>query len=148
MASTQNWKGVPMPEEVREAVDTGRLDDPYPSGWVRGVDDALASRRDLPSDTGALKITGWTKDVVRAFAHVVEDDPDTAVRLVADMSAKDRAVLSFWLRELEEIVDSAETARRSDTNTRVRATVRSRTDGQDTAVRGETLEGYEVPGER
>ncbi len=89
----------------------------------------------------SLHITGWAKDAVRAFAHVVEDDPDTAVRIVADLPPKDRAVLSFWLHELSEIVDSAEIARTADTNERTRTAVRSRT-GRD------TLEGYEVPGER
>lgn len=119
--ATQNWKGVPMPDEVREAVDTGRLNESsYPSGWVRGVDDALASRRDIPSDTGALKITGWTREAVRAFAHVSEDDPDTARRIVRDMSGADRAVLSFWAAEVSRLVEEEDSFRRQADRTRAR----------------------------
>lgn len=62
---------------------------------------------------------------VQAFMAVIQDDPDTAVRLVADMSGRDRAVLSFWLHELSEIVDAAETARRVDDNERTRGVVRA-----------------------
>lgn len=81
-----------------------------------------------------LHITGWTKEAVRAFAHVVEDDPDTAVRIVRDMSPKDRAVLSFWLNELSGIVDAAEVARMADQDIRTRAFVRGEDSPADRTV--------------
>jgi hypothetical protein len=108
------YRGVPFPTgyetsppEIQEA-------------WRNGVDDALSSRRDISGDTGALKITGWTREAVRAFAHVSEDDPDTARRIIRGLSGADRAVLAFWLNELSGIVDDEELTRRAEARRRGR----------------------------
>lgn len=90
------------------------------AAWRDGVDAALASRQDIPSDTGALKITGWTREAVRAFAHVSEDDPDTARRIVRGMSGADRAVLSFWAAEVSRLVEEEDSFRRQADRTRAR----------------------------
>lgn len=113
-----SYRGVDVPKGIEiEGSD-------YWNGWRDGVRDAQDAGLRTTSDPSTLKITGWTKAAVRAFAHVVEDDPDTAVRIIGDMSPKDRAVLSFWLNELSGIVDAAETARTVDRDTRTRALVR------------------------
>lgn len=119
---TENWKGVPMPENVRRGVATGFADDPYVVGWKEGVDAALASRADSTSGP-VLKITGWALASVRAFGHLAQDDPDTARRMIRDMSPRDRAVLAWLSGELSRLVSEEEDFRTTADRRRVREAV-------------------------
>lgn len=69
-----------------------------------------------------LKLTGWAETAVRAFGHLVQDDPDMARDIVRAMSARDRAVLSFSLEELSRIVSEEETFRTTADRRRARDT--------------------------
>lgn len=107
------YKGVPVPPNV---VDHAEQNDEYSIGWKDGVDAAL----NTITDPGVLKITGWAKDAVRAFAHVAGDDTDAARRTVRDMSGRDRAVLAFTISELSRLIDEEESFRRQADRTAAR----------------------------
>lgn len=69
-----------------------------------------------------LKLTGWAETAVRAFGHLVQDDPDKARGIVRAMSPKDRVVLSFTLDEMSRIVSEEETFRITADRRRARDT--------------------------
>jgi hypothetical protein len=77
-----------------------------------GTDERV--RLDAPEDMTA----------VRVLVHVLQDEPDKARAVVRVMSPRDRALLSFVLSEVTDMLDAAETARRVDADTRTRALVR------------------------
>lgn len=104
------YKGVRAPEGY------DRHSTNYRQGWRDGVDSAKAA--DTPA--GTLKLTGWSKDIVRAFAHITQDDPDTARGIVRALSPRDRATLLFTLREMTEMAEDEDMLRRTEDRRRVR----------------------------
>lgn len=103
------YRGVPMPTRIGQA---GHAQ--YSEGWEDGVDAVLTRYGDMQptedtaQDPDAVRSPA---DEVNAFALVTEDRTDEARDIVSRMSGRDRAVLSFWLRELEDIVLHLETRR-------------------------------------
>jgi hypothetical protein len=67
-----------------------------------------------------LRITGWAKESVQAFANVAEDNLDDARDIVRRMSPRDRATLLFTLRELTEMAEDEDMLRRNEDRRRVR----------------------------
>lgn len=110
------YRGVPVPENIRRAVGTGFQDDPYVAGWKDGADAVLTrlsedrTEQAAAPDTGAVVLS--PADEVNAFALVTEDRTAEARDIVSRMSGRDRAVLSFWLTELSDIVSDLEGTRR------------------------------------
>lgn len=109
-----SYRGVPFPSGLDTTAPAVH------AAWIAGVNDALDSRADVPTDSGALKITGWTRDVVRAFAHLTQDDPDTARRIVRDLSGANRAVLHYWAAEVSRIAEEEDRFRCQADRTRAR----------------------------
>lgn len=64
---------------------------------------------------------------VDAFAEIVRDNPDGARALVRKLSQRDKAVLTFYLRELERITEEEESFVRADDRRTARDTYGSRT---------------------
>lgn len=114
------YRGVPLPDSLVQAYATNFPEDSYPAGWRDGVDAVLTRYGDMQptedtaQDTSAVvqdRTALSPADEVNAFALVTEDRTDEARDIVSRMSGRDRAVLSFWLRELEDIVLHLETRR-------------------------------------
>ncbi len=59
-------------------------------------------------------------DLLRAFAAVLMDEPDTARETIRDMSPKDRALLSFTLGEVSRLVSEEEQFRVTEDRRRAR----------------------------
>jgi hypothetical protein len=117
------YRGLAVPVTVAGAEDL----DPYAMGWKDGVDAHyrrtldLARERQLSGrDLSVLKLSGWSRDAVRAFGYLTQEDADTARQIVRRMSGPDRAVLSFYLQELSDIVSHEEMLRQSSARTRAR----------------------------
>lgn len=111
------YRGVPVPENIRRAVGTGFQDDPYVAGWKDGADAVLSRPGQDMTETDMETASGDTAvlspaDEVNAFALVTEDRTAEARDIVSRMSGRDRAVLSFWLTELSDIVSDLEGTRR------------------------------------
>lgn len=78
--------------------------------WVREE----LHRRQAGQDTGQLLLSNtedWRSVTpvpaeLAAFMAVVQDRPEDAKDIVSRMSRRDRALLSFYLRELESAVDT------------------------------------------
>jgi hypothetical protein len=79
------------------------------SGWREGVNAALGLS--LDTGTAVVPATG-DSTFVRAFAEILRDNQRAACVLVQDMSPRDRALLSWALKELSYVVDDAEDVRR------------------------------------
>jgi|SRR5689334_11076871 len=97
-----HYGGVPLPS----LWDTRGV--AFQAAWQDGVDAAQSHRG---QDTAAAPDLS-PADEVNAFALVTEDRTDEARSIVSRMSGRDRAVLSFWLEELRDIISDAETGRR------------------------------------
>lgn len=78
--------------------------------WVREE----LHRRQAGQDTGPMLLSNtedWRSVTpvpaeLAAFMAVVQDRPEDAKDIVSRMSRRDRALLSFYLRELESAVDT------------------------------------------
>jgi hypothetical protein len=66
-----------------------------------------------PDAVGTVRVRRENVVSLEAFGRILEEDTDGARMIVRDMSGRDRAILSFWLRELEDIIDAEEVQRRS-----------------------------------
>lgn len=96
------YKGVPMGDEVAEHQNQN---DDYAVGWKDGVDAALRTA------AGGVRVGDEDKDAVRVFIAVIQDKPDRALSVVRGMSPRDRAVLTFYLREAGRLVEHIEEGR-------------------------------------
>lgn len=112
------YRGVKIPADVQDSDDP-----PYAQGWKDGVDAhylrTVEIARDKDKSTTRLVLNELDAPAVRAFLSVVTDDPDTARDIIRSMSPRDRAVLSFLLRDTGRIVEEEDSLR--DTAERRRA---------------------------
>lgn len=96
------YKGVPQPDPVPAYGD-------YITAWRDGVDAVLVSRGTRTTVVPAAGDIAF----VRAFAEILRDNQTAARVLVQDMSPRDRALLSWALKELSYAVDDVEDMRRT-----------------------------------
>lgn len=96
------YRGVPVPGLVGQQ-GMGQ----YGQGWKDGIDAVLTRAGD--TDTSGDRTVS---PEVSAFEAVTNEDKGAARDIVSRMSGRDRAVLSFWLGELGDIVSALETDRR------------------------------------
>lgn len=106
------YQNVPIPAEFQSVGDT-----PEVIAWRRGVNDTLERGRPIRPDwlygPEGLKLPGRSVEL-DAFAAVYRDNPNLARSLVRGLSQKDKAILTFYLRELERITEEEETFVRTD----------------------------------
>ena len=113
----KTYRGVP----ISEVYDRGSTN--YRNGWKDGVDahyDRTLELAAAQQDPTALKLTGWARQDVTAFAHQVQDNPDEARQIVRSLSPADRAVLQFHLHELSRIAEEEDSFRETEDRRRAR----------------------------
>lgn len=108
----REYKGVPMGDEVAD--HEGQNDD-YAAGWKDGVDAAQrAAGQSAVSRPGGEDVrldAPEDMDAVRVLVAVAQDNLPGAGAVVRGMSPRDRAVLTFYLREAGRLVEHIEEGR-------------------------------------
>lgn len=105
MDRSKLYTGVPVPD-----VPSTAAGDTWLEAWMAGVD---AAQRTAGQDTGPTD-TGQADEApeISVLRAVMEERTRDAKRDIYALSARDRAILSFWLQEALSLVEDIEVSRR------------------------------------